>query len=180
MNSKSLSELSLPIHGMSCTNCAGHVEKAIGKLPGVAQVKVDIKSDIANITFDSKLVDIFEFQHAVEQAGYSVPTTEILLNVQGMTCVSCSSHVGSALGDLVGVVSANVNLDKGTAQVTYVPGLVTLTEMQQAVAKAGYQAGIAVSPTQSNARVIAPLENKGEQAADGKFTWRFKSLLRRS
>lgn len=180
MNSKSFTDLSLPVHGMNCNSCAAHVEKAIGQLPGVLQVKVDLKAEVANITYDPQQVDLFEFDHAVTQVGYKVPTAEIVLKIQGMSCLSCSSHVGGALGDLTGVLQANVNLDKGTAQVIYVPELVSSLHMEQAVREAGYQASAAEQPTLPSQHNSNQIAEKPETAHSGKFTWRFKSLLKRS
>ena len=180
MNSKSFTDLSLPVHGMNCTSCAAHVENAIRQLPGVSQVKVDLKAERANITYDSHQVDLLEFQHAVTQVGYKVPTAEITLTVKGMSCLSCSSHVGSALGDLTGVLQANVNLDKGTAQVIYVPELVSSLHMEQAVREAGYQASAAEQPVLPSEHSPNQIAEKPETAHSEKFTWRFKSLLKRS
>ena len=180
MNSKSSTQLSLPVRGMTCTSCAAHVEKAIGQLPGVSLVKVDLKAEVANITYDPQQVDLFEFDHAVTQVGYKVPTAEIVLKIQGMSCLSCSSHVGSALGDLTGVVQANVNLDKGTAQVIYVPELVSSLHMEQAVREAGYQASATEQPVLPSEHSPIQIAEKPETAHSEKFTWRFKSLLKRS
>lgn len=180
MNSRSFVELSLPVQGMNCTSCAARVEKAIRQLPGVSQVDVDLPAEVANITYDPHRVDLFEFQHAVMQAGYKVPTAEITFNVNGMSCLSCSSHVGSALGDLVGVLQANVNLNQGTAQVTYVPTMVTLAEMEQAVTNAGYHVSESIQSDQTTHLPKDRKENNDDPSNNDKLTWRKKLLLRRS
>jgi copper chaperone CopZ len=56
----------------------------------------------------------------------------ISLPVQGMSCASCVAHVEGALSELDGVTSATVNLGLGTARVTYIPGVVTVSTMKQA------------------------------------------------
>jgi Cu+-exporting ATPase len=50
-------------------------------------------------------------------------TTELTLQVSGMTCAACVAHVEKALRELDGVDGAVVNLGLGTARVTYVPGV---------------------------------------------------------
>ena len=65
---------------------------------------------------------------------------EITLDVRGMTCASCVAHVEGALTDLEGVSAAAVNLGLGTARVSYLPGLVTASQMKRAVHEAGYEA----------------------------------------
>jgi len=64
----------------------------------------------------------------------------VTLAVQGMTCASCVAHVEGALTDLEGVTAAVVNLGLGTARVTYVAGLVTVSQMKRSVREAGYEA----------------------------------------
>src|SRR4030067_58676 len=57
-----------------------------------------------------------------------------------MTCASCVAHVEGALTDLEGVTAAVVNLGLGTSPVSYVPGLVAVSQMKRAVRGAGYEA----------------------------------------
>lgn len=175
MSGPKLTEITLPIRGMNCNGCASNVERAIGKLPGVSAVKVDLKANAANVTYDPLKVDLFEFQYAVTQIGYGIPTEEITLSVGGMSCVSCSSHVGGAIADLTGVLQANVNLDKATAVVTYVPQLVQIAEMERAVAKAGYKA-VPLAPKKSASDPVTAQVTENHHSTDNeKFVWRFKS-----
>ncbi|HLE28493.1 MAG TPA: heavy metal translocating P-type ATPase, partial [Anaerolineales bacterium] len=50
------------------------------------------------------------------------------------------SHVEEGLKELDGVTSAVVNLGLGTARVTYIPGVVTVSQMKRAVRDVGYEA----------------------------------------
>ena len=163
MNSATVSELSLPITGMTCSGCATTVENAIQKLPGVLQTKVDLTTNQARVAYDPKLVDLVELQVAVVDAGYEVPTSKITLGVQGMNCMSCVSHVQGALEDLPGVVAADVDLTKATAQITFVQGAVSQPDMEQAIRKVGYQASLHVSSGEAN---------------QAKTTWRFNNIIR--
>ena len=177
MGTPSSTEISLPILGMNCTGCASNVERAIGKLPGVSAVKVDLKANAANVTYDPLIVDLVEFQYAITQIGYEIPSEEITLTIEGMSCVSCSSHVGSALSDLTGVLQATVNLDKATAKVTYVPQLVTLDQMEQAVARAGYGAKAQAAAESAGSLGLPQAPETIDSTSAEKLTWRFKSLL---
>ena len=179
MSEPNITEITLPIRGMNCNGCASNIERAIGKLSGVSAVKVDLKANAATVTYDPLKVDLLEFQYAVTQIGYGIPTEEITLSIGGMSCVSCSSHVGSALADLTGVLQANVNLDKATAVVTYVPQLVTIAEMEKAVAEAGYQA-VALSQGKSESNLVATQVPEKHHSTDNeKFTWRFNAPFKR-
>ncbi|WP_295481661.1 heavy metal translocating P-type ATPase [uncultured Pseudomonas sp.] len=62
--------LELQIGGMTCASCAGRVERALAKLPGVEQVSVNLASERAHLevlagTAEGALIA------AIEQAGYS-------------------------------------------------------------------------------------------------------------
>jgi Cu+-exporting ATPase len=60
----------LQIGGMTCASCAGRVERALGKVPGVEQISVNLASERAHIEV-LKAVDDSVLIGAVEQAGYS-------------------------------------------------------------------------------------------------------------
>ena len=47
MNSATLTELDLPVSGMTCASCAGRVERALKKVPGVAAASVNLASEQA-------------------------------------------------------------------------------------------------------------------------------------
>lgn len=132
--------LSLPISGMTCVSCVSHVEGALKDIPGVRDVVVNLATNKATLNYDPQMVRLADMQHAVDDVGYSVPTTELTLDVRGMTCASCVDHVESALRELTGVQGAIVNLGLGTARVTYIPGVVTASVMKRAVREVGYEA----------------------------------------
>lgn len=66
-------------------------------------------------------------------------TKSLTLPVQGMTCASCVRHVERALTDLPGVSDVVVNLATNKASLTYDPGRITISTLQQAIAGVGYQ-----------------------------------------
>ncbi len=142
MNTAALTESShqtnwaFPVGGMTCASCVARVEKALAAVPGVGEASVNLATEVASITADSK-VSFELLRSAVENAGYSVTERSVRLNIQGMTCASCVARVEKALKKLPGVVSAEVNLATETAEVKLgrevdVPTLVA------AIKKAGY------------------------------------------
>lgn len=137
---ETIQNLSLPISGMTCASCAAHVENALKELPGVETAAVNLGTNKASIVYNPKRVGLVDMQRAVEDVGYAVPTTEIVLDVRGMTCASCVSHVEGALKDLTGIQEVVVNLGLGTARVVYIPGLVTTSAMKRAIRAVGYEA----------------------------------------
>jgi Cu+-exporting ATPase len=69
---------------------------------------------------------------------HSLPTIELTLPIDGMTCASCSNRVERFLRKTDGVVEANVNLATEQARVSYDPSRVGREELVHAVVAAGY------------------------------------------
>lgn len=60
----------LPIGGMTCASCAGRVERALGKVPGVQRVSVNLANERAHVEVVGQL-DPGVLIAAVEKAGYT-------------------------------------------------------------------------------------------------------------
>ncbi|EQB63975.1 MAG: hypothetical protein RBG1_1C00001G1554 [candidate division Zixibacteria bacterium RBG-1] len=67
----------------------------------------------------------------------SGPTEKKTLPIQGMSCASCVVKIENSVKKLDGVVNVTVNLGTEKATVEYVPGVVTLEQIEKAVSKAG-------------------------------------------
>ena len=129
----------LPVRGMTCASCVSHVAKALKGVPGVADASVNLATEKAVVELsEGQGVAIADLRDALEDAGYSVATEQVTLNIGGMTCASCVGHVEKALKDTEGVESASVNLATERATVEYVPGLASITDLRDAVEDAGY------------------------------------------
>ena len=133
------SEWRLPIGGMTCASCVRRVETALGKVPGVRQVAVNLATEEATLQADSAAV-LPAAAEAVKAAGYEVPHQAIALSISDMTCASCVARVERALKAVPGVVDAQVNLATEQAEVTVLRGAVDADALAAAVARAGYGA----------------------------------------
>jgi len=125
---------------MTCASCVSHVETALKELNGTSDVVVNLATNKASLAYDPARLTLTDMVRAVSDVGYSVPATELTLEVRGMTCASCVAHVEGALKELEGVISAVVNLGLNTARVTYISGVVTTSAMKRAVRDVGYEA----------------------------------------
>lgn len=132
------SEIDVGIGGMTCASCVARVERAIRKVPGVAEVSVNLATERARIAFDGTAPDTGGVLEAIAKAGYEPVAEEFDLRVEGMTCASCSGRVEKALRKVAGVSDAAVNLATERAHVTGVG--VDLATLVAAIEKAGYQA----------------------------------------
>ncbi len=138
MTVKELKSITLPVEGMTCAACVSHVGDALREVGGVASVSVNLPMEQATVEFDPEQAAISDLIEAVDDSGYKAGVARITLNIGGMTCAACVTHVGNALREVDGVVAASVNLATEQATVEYVPGLATLPDMKAMVDDAGY------------------------------------------
>ena len=131
--------VALPISGMTCASCAGRVETALGRLPGV-EAAVNLAGERAEISYDPARADSAALAAAVERAGYAVPRETRLLAISGMSCASCAGRVEAALANVPGVLRAAVNLAGETATVEGIAGTLGAADLVLAVSRAGYGA----------------------------------------
>ena len=68
--SPELTELSIGVGGMTCATCTGRVERFLRRVPGVAQVRVDLVGERAFIELDPQLTGREELAAAIRAAGY--------------------------------------------------------------------------------------------------------------
>ena len=133
-------EISFKVSGMSCASCVAKIEGALRSVDGVQQAEVNFATEKASVRFDPNQAQISQLARAVEDAGYELAKEKVTFGVQGMTCASCVNHIEEALRGLNGVFQANVNFATEKATVEYLPGVVDLAAMRQAVVDAGYEA----------------------------------------
>ncbi len=138
------------VDGMHCGACTGRVERALAAEPGVTGAAANLMARSARVDFTAPATPA-SLAAALEKAGYPVAQAEARLEIEGMTCASCSGRVERALAATPGVISAAVNLATQSAQVAYAQGTIAPSELAQIVTAAGYparvkQAGAAPAP----------------------------------
>ncbi len=75
------------------------------------------------------------------ETKHDIPKT-VTLDVEGMSCAACQSHIEKALRDTGGVSDASVNLMTRTARVVYQPDVTRIDSLVEAVREAGYDASL--------------------------------------
>jgi len=71
---------------------------------------------------------------------------QVVLPVEGMTCVTCEWSIEKALGKLEGVIEAKASSSEQKVLVRYEPGNVTFEQMIEAVNSTGYKASTPDAP----------------------------------
>ena len=133
--------VTIPVTGMTCANCALNIERGIKKLSGITEANVNFATEQASVSFDSDEIQIQDVVEKIHDAGYGVPKATMEFPVTGMTCANCALTIERTLKKRVsGVVSASVNFASERARVEYIPSVATIDDMIAVIEKAGYGA----------------------------------------
>jgi Cu+-exporting ATPase len=131
-------KIDIPVTGMSCAVCAGHIEEALRATPGVSKALVNFAAEKAIIAYDPSLVSIADLSAVIKEQGYGVKTSTIQLPVTGISCAACVSNIEQSLRSLDGVLSASVNFGTEKATIEYFPSMAGIRDFRKAVRDAGY------------------------------------------
>jgi Cu+-exporting ATPase len=71
-----VTEVSLPVKGMTCASCVRRVEKALGRVDGVSEANVNLATEQAHVVFDPGRASVDQMRAAVERAGYALAVPE--------------------------------------------------------------------------------------------------------
>jgi len=131
-------QINFRVGGMTCASCVGRVEKALDAIPGVEKSSVNLTTERASVDYDANVLGAGDILAAVTDAGYQAEAEEVSFGIGGMTCASCVGRVERALSKLPGVVTATVNLAAEKAKVAFVPEMISVKDIRNAVSDAGY------------------------------------------
>ncbi|MGI0518533.1 heavy metal translocating P-type ATPase [Treponema denticola] len=68
------------ITGMTCSACSSHVQRAVEKLEGAAEVQVNLLTNSMSVNYDEASLSTDKIIEAVEKAGYGVSLADSLKN----------------------------------------------------------------------------------------------------
>jgi len=149
----------LVIEGMHCASCAQAVERVLRGVPGVQDAIVHLLTERATVEHDER-ASVEQLIEAIEATGYrarAIDVRELDLEIEGMTCTSCSNAVERALAGVDGVQSVAVNLATERARLV-LDGGGDETALHEAVLKAGYRVG---------KRIVASMVAEEDRLAQG-------------
>ncbi len=107
-----------------------------------------MRSLISPLLIHSEITHIerMHFMTTSRTTDQSVPPTQVVLPITGMTCVNCSTTIERNLNRLPGVEKASVNLATERAHVVYDPAILKPEEITELVEELGY--GVAATKTE--------------------------------
>ena len=62
----------LTVHGMSCGHCVETITKAVGALPGVSQVDVNLEQQKVSVELEEGKTDLSTISETIAKAGFEV------------------------------------------------------------------------------------------------------------
>ena len=168
------------IKGMHCASCAVTIEKALKKMPGVANAVVNSAAEKATIEWDEKKVKLEKIAEVVQKVGYDLVITKaqgamrskmqgkeeggqtLRLRVIGMESGHCAMVVEQAIRSLPGIKSIEVDFANSRAKIIYETNKTTPETIQKVITDAGYKS--------------IPEESKGEDLKDKEKAEREREL----
>ncbi len=133
-----MSEIRFTLDGLHCGSCVGRAELALTQVDGVQAARVNLADASATVELADNAVAPTVVA-ALDDAGYPAVPQHISLSINGMHCASCVARVEAALHDTPGVLSSNVNLLEGRAEVAT---LGQVAELQKVITDLGFVANV--------------------------------------
>jgi len=159
-------KLYFKVGGMTCASCSGMIQNMVASVKDVHSCDVNLLSEemVVRCPADvDRSVIAQSIISAVEDIGFtaeeiikntssenSIITTS--LNIQGMTCASCSGIIESGLTNTKGVVSVSVNLLSNFAIVTYDATITGPRSLIESVTDLGFGASLRSDKDQDSLR----------------------------
>lgn len=128
--------IQIPLEGVESEHCALIVDKGLQNTEGITCHKVELNNRRALISGGSGA--LARAVQTIRDLGYGVSSIKKNIPVLHMSCASCAAGVENAVRALPGVVSASVNYASAMLSVEYLPNMIQVAGIRQAVYDAGY------------------------------------------
>ena len=132
--------VTLPITGMTCANCVATVERNLKKVQGVQQAVVNLSSERATVEFDPALAGLDDLVARVQKAGYGIAEGEADLLIRHLSDDNDARRLEKALLKLEGVLEVQVSFAGERARLSYIPTVISQSEIRSAIESAGFEA----------------------------------------
>lgn len=131
----------LPVTGMTCANCVATIERSLKKEKAVQSASVNLSNERATIEFNPAETSIPALVGRIERAGYGIAAGEADLWVKRLGDANDARRLEKKLAVMDGILEVQVNLSNEHLRIKYIPTVISLNEIRQAVADAGFELG---------------------------------------
>ena len=158
MKTETRKQIYIPLENVESEHCALIVDKGIQSVKNITNHTVELNNNRAVIETDKPEEVIPNVVKTIRDLGYEVTTIKKTIPVLQMTCASCAISTESIVKFLPGIVSSQVNYATATLTVEYIPSLVTVNQMRQAVQSIGYD--LFIEEGNENSETLEELHQK--------------------
>jgi len=130
--------ITMPVTGMTCANCATAIERNVRKLPGISVANVNLASEKLTVAFDPAQLNEHGIIEKIEKIGYGVAIGKAELPVTGLRDNSDAVALEKLLAKQNGVLEAGVSYGTERITLSYIPGMNSISELAGLIRKAGY------------------------------------------
>lgn len=67
-----MTNIIIPVDGMTCGGCVKSVERALGNQPGVSSAKASLEQKNVVVEFDAGAISQANLEQAIQKAGFTV------------------------------------------------------------------------------------------------------------
>lgn len=156
----SISQIEIPVYGMTCQHCVRRVTKALEQVRGVKSAQVSLEKSSATINYVPEQFKMPSISQALEEAGYETlpvegsplpnspycsvpaPSSEEKQHykISGMSCANCALTIEKGLSKIEGVKSAAVNFASEKLTVDFDSSVVSQEDILARIKDLGYEA----------------------------------------
>lgn len=133
-------ECSLRVGGMDCASCADEIRRALERLNGVEDVRVDVVGGKVQVSYAEDKLARGDIAAAIRRVGYRVEdrdASSAAFIVEGMDCADEIRQIEDKLGRLSGVAKLQFDLMRRRL---VVEGSIAATEVERVVRQLGMRA----------------------------------------
>ncbi|CAM6034660.1 unnamed protein product [Sphagnum compactum] len=162
------------VEGMVCAACAGSVEKAVKRLPGIQDATVALLRNRVQVLYRPAFVEDTIICEAIEDAGFDASiiaeegeSSGIIIGrfrIEGMTSTSCSDSIEAALNQVPGVKRASVAMITEESEVEYDSRLVTHLQLMNVITNLGFKVEL-ISAGEERNKVWLELQGLNSQSS---------------
>ena len=144
-----MATVNIRVEGMVCQSCVQNIEQNLSKKDGVNKVSVSLEEKLARVTYDAAVTNPQELADEIEDLGFEAMLPSVssssgtssktcTIGVGGMTCHSCVSLIEGGLGEIAGVESVAVSLEKEEAVIVFNPSKANIEDFKTAIDDMGF------------------------------------------
>jgi Cd2+/Zn2+-exporting ATPase len=141
---ESMVSSNLLVSGMDCPDCAAKVEKAVKRMPGIANATVVFPAGKLNFDYDPGQTGVTQVMDKVKKLGYEAQEDDKVTTndskttgfcILGMDCADCAAKLEKRISKVPGVDMVRVNFGASKMTVTHSG---TIGEILTTIEKMGY------------------------------------------